>query len=74
MAGDERLEGRIRKADDLRRLGLDVNWRDHSWLEMSDWEGRIRKANDLKRLGIEVDWRTHSWFEMVEMERKARGR
>jgi len=63
---------RIRKANDLKRLGYDVEWEKSSWSEMADIESRIRKANDLKHLGHDVDWKTKTWSEMADSESRIR--
>lgn len=60
------------KALSLARLGVKVDWRHHSWVELSDQEMRVRKAADLGRLGINVDWRTHSWADMSDQEMRIR--
>jgi len=66
------VDMRLRKAKDLKRLGIEIDHEKHSWLELSDMEMRVRKARDLSRLGIEVDWQTHSWVEMSDWEMRFR--
>lgn len=61
---------RISKANDLRKLGLEVDWHSYSWMELSDIERRVLKSADLQRLGYSVDWRKNSWMEMYDWERR----
>ena len=65
-------ERRLSKANDLKKLGIQVDWRTHSWLELIDIERRARKAADLLQLGYDVDWRRHTWLDMMDWERRIR--
>jgi Restriction endonuclease len=65
-------ERRLNKANDLRRLGIEVDWRAYSWMELSDIERRVRKVADLQRLGYNADWRKSTWIEMSDWERRIR--
>lgn len=58
---------RISKAEDLRRHGVTVDWKQHSWSELIDMYLRVCKAKDLRRHGVTVDWKQHSWNEMIDM-------
>ena len=71
---DADLQELIEKANDLKQLGLEVDWREHSWLKLYDMARRIRKANNLKRLGMDVNWRKHSYLDMIEMGNQIRRR
>jgi hypothetical protein len=53
-------------------MGLNVDWHEHTWAEMYDWQQRIRKVNDLQKYGIYIDWHNYTWLQMYEMEQKAR--
>ena len=55
---------RIDKSNELKSLGVDIDWRTYNWTEMNDMAMRIRKAEELSRLGLNVDWRKYSWMEM----------
>jgi hypothetical protein len=65
-------EARAQKAADLGRLGVQVDWRRHSFEDLVDYEARANKARALRSLGVEVDWRRHQYWELFEMEQRAR--
>lgn len=62
------IAGRLQLAD----LGLPVDWRQHTYFEMSDWESRIRIAKELERLGARVDWNQFTYFQLVEIRSSMR--
>jgi len=59
---------RIKKANDVKRLGVDVDWQKHGFSELYDFEFRIKKAQDLKSLGLDYDWRKHSFSDLYDVE------
>ncbi|MBT6143634.1 hypothetical protein HOH51_03940 [bacterium] len=63
---------RIRQAKKLQALGVNVNWRDHSWMEMYDMKCRVCQAAELRKtFGANVNWRDHSLPRLREMHSKA---
>lgn len=56
-------------AAQLRRLGVQVDWRLASWRELNDWVIRAGRARQLvDRFGVSVDWRTYGIPELVDIE------
>src|SRR5262245_47715752 len=70
---DARLDGQRRRdaAAELRRLGLEVDWRLASLTELDDWVMRARRAHVLHdKFGVDVDWRTYGASELADFERR----
>lgn len=56
-------------ATELRRLGLEVDWRLASSTELDDWVTRASRARELHdRFGVDVDWRTYGVSELTDLE------
>lgn len=70
----EEADRRLRQnaAAQLRELGYDVNWQNHSYYQLADMELRIRQAQRLRALGITSDWRQHTVYEMSDWEIRIR--
>jgi hypothetical protein len=66
VPADEQI--RVQAAARLQQLGYNVDWRQYSYLTLSDWELRIQAAGRLQRLGSSVDWRQYSYLELTSME------
>jgi len=69
--GDARADRQRRRdaAAELRRLGVEVDWRLASWNELEDWvmrAGRARRLAD--RFGVKIDWRTYGIPELADFE------
>jgi hypothetical protein len=68
---DARVDGERRRdaAAELRRLGLQIDWRLASATELDEWLMRARRARVLRdRFGVDVDWRTHGVSELADFE------
>src|SRR5262245_43722446 len=68
---DARVDGQRRRdaAAELRRLGLEVDWRLASSTELDDWVMRARRARALHdKFGVDVDWRTYGALELADFE------
>ena len=66
-----RVDGQRRQdaAAELRRLGLEIDWRLASVTELDDWLMRARRARVLHdRFGVDVDWRAHGVSELADFE------
>jgi hypothetical protein len=58
-------------AKELRRRGVNVDWRLCSPHEMRDWKLRMDQAETLlKRHGIDADWRAYTLAEMQGWQRR----
>lgn len=71
VSDDPRVDGQRRRdaADELRRLGLEVDWRLASSTELDDWLLRARRARALHdRFGVDVDWRAYGISELADFE------
>jgi len=56
-------------ATELRRLGLEVDWRLASLTELDDWVMRASRARELHdKFGVDVDWRTYGVSELMDFE------
>ena len=56
-------------ATELRRLGLEVDWRLASLTELDDWVMRANRARELHdKFGVDVDWRTYGVSELTDFE------
>jgi len=68
---DDTQQRRQDAAAELRRLGLEVDWRQASLTELDDWVMRARRARVLHdRFGVDVDWRTYGVSELADFERR----
>ncbi len=59
---------RKRKAEEIKALGVEVDWKKHDFSELLDLQSKVRKASDLKDLGIKADWKKLSYAELSDME------
>jgi hypothetical protein len=63
-------ELRKSEASDLKKLGVDVDWQKHTFLELYNMKNRAKMANDLKKYGLSVDWQKHTFLEMYDWENR----
>ena len=50
-----------------------VDWRKHTWLQMSDLYQRLNQAKNIKRRwNIDIDWQNRSVQELVKIYRMGR--
>jgi hypothetical protein len=71
VSGDVRADRQRRRdaAAELRRVGIDVDWRLASWPELNDWVMRSTRARLLHdRFGVDVDWRAYGVAELADFE------
>ncbi len=71
VSGDARADRQRRRdaAAELHRVGIDVDWRLASWMELNDWVMRSTRARSLHdRFGVDVDWRTYGVAELADFE------
>lgn len=56
-------------AQTIRKIhGIRVDWRLHTWQQMSDLYQRLNQAKNIKRkLGIDIDWQNRSVQELVRI-------
>lgn len=69
--GDARADRQRRReaAAELRRQGVEVDWRLASWRELNDWVLRASRARLLHdRFAVDVDWRTYGIPELADFE------
>jgi hypothetical protein len=56
-------------ATELRRLGLEVDWRLASLTELDDWVMRASRARELHdKFGVDLDWRAYRVSELTDFE------
>src|SRR4029077_4092253 len=54
-------------ATELRRLGLEVDWRLATLTELDDWVMRASRARELHdKFGVDIDWRDYRISELAD--------
>ena len=69
-ATDSDMESRIKKAQEIKALGVDVDYSKYTWSQLSDIEDRIEKARAIKALGVNVDYKQFTWSQLFDMENR----
>ena len=66
------IKNRLDKADSIaQNYGVDLDYREHTFIEMCDIESRIRLALAInQQYGKNVDWREFGYPQLVEMEQQ----
>lgn len=60
-------KARIKSANDIRSLGIPVDWQDHSLNDLVDMKLRIQLTKSLASKGWKVDWSQHTLKEMLDL-------
>ena len=68
------IKNRLDKADSIaENYGVDLDYREHSFIELCDIENRIRIAVAInQQYGKNIDWREYGYSQLVEMEQQLR--
>lgn len=66
------IKNRLDKADSIgRNYGVDLDYREHSFIELCDIESRIRIAVTInQQYGKNMDWRAYGYSQLVEIEQQ----
>ena len=66
------IKNRLDKADSIaQNYGVDLDYREHTFIEMCDIESRIRLALAInQQYGKNVNWREFGYPQLVEMEQQ----
>ena len=67
-SSDERRRADL--AARLSALGVSVDWREHTWLQLHDMKQRKEKANEVTNLGEPADWTDHTWLELHDFKQR----
>jgi len=68
---DAGVDGQRRRdvAAELRRLGVEVDWRLATSAELDEWLLRASKARALRdKFGVDIDWRAHGASQLADFE------
>jgi hypothetical protein len=65
------IKNRLDEADTIaQNYGVDLDYREHSFIELCDIESRIRLSLAInQQYGKNIDWREYTYPQLVEMER-----
>jgi hypothetical protein len=66
------IKNRLDKADSIgRNYGVDLDYREHSFIELCDIESRIRIAVTInQQYGKNMDWRAYGYSQLVQIEQQ----
>lgn len=68
------LNNRLDKADSiLQKYGVDLDYRQYTFVEMCDIESRIELANAINRqYGQDIDWTQYGYRQLLQIDERLR--
>lgn len=68
------IKNRLDKADSIaQQYGVDLDYREHSFIELCDIENRMRLALAInQQYGKKVNWRVYGYPQLIELEQQLR--
>ena len=68
------IKNRLDKADSIsQNYGVDLDYREHSFIELCDIENRIRVAVEInQQYGKNIDWREYGYPQLLELDQQLR--
>ena len=66
------IKNRLDKADMIAHdYGVDLDYRDHTFIELCDIESRIRLAVEInQQFGKNLDWREYGYPQLIEIDQQ----
>jgi hypothetical protein len=66
------IKNRLDKADSIARdYGVDLDYREHSFIELCDIESRIRLALEINQhFGKDLNWREYGYPQLIEIDQQ----
>ena len=68
------IKNRLDKADSIaQKYGIDLDYRQFTFVELCDFESRIELANAINRqYGRDLDWRQYGYRELLQVDEQLR--
>ena len=68
------IKNRLDKADSIaQKYGIDLDYRQFTFVELCDFESRIEPANEINRkYGRNLDWNQYGYRELLQIDEQLR--